>query len=114
MAKIVHQETSLLRSRQHARNLDMTTGFDSIQQKQLIMPSWSPPPIASLKCNLDVTTFQQHNHLGFDFCLFDRAGLLFLARTDSCYADMKALFFIAVDWVSLTMLNSMRLRPKDN
>jgi hypothetical protein len=28
----------LLRSRQH-RNLDMTTGFDSIQQKQLIMAS---------------------------------------------------------------------------
>jgi hypothetical protein len=39
MGKTVHQETSLLRSRQHARNLDMTTGFDSIQQKQLIMAS---------------------------------------------------------------------------
>jgi hypothetical protein len=93
MGKTVHQETSLLHSWQHARNLDMTTGFDSIQQKQLIMASWSPPPIASLKCNLYVTPFQQHNHLGFDFCLFDRAGSLFLARTDSCYADVKALFF---------------------
>lgn len=47
-----------------------------------IRASWNPPPLGSLKCNIDAAFFESINLSGFGMCIRDHGGIL--SRLKQC------------------------------
>ncbi|KHN38789.1 hypothetical protein glysoja_047929, partial [Glycine soja] len=51
--------------------------------------AWSPPPLGSLKCNVDASIFKEEPSFGIGMCLHDDNGTFVKARTASSMSIPK-------------------------